>query len=229
MNGRPKKEKEKRKENILTMNLPVKIARSGSDTYYASSIQDVREDYFAVMLPYNEGRPLILNSGEEVWVSFVRDKARYLFSTTVLRRQKENNLLFYLLKLPEEIEEVQNRLYVRLPVVMPVWLADPPKEKEEPVFRKTKTLDLSAGGMKVVDEKRLPKGTPLLVKFSLPLPAKDGSLNLVEFNTRARVVYCETVVNGKLYHVGIEFLDFKENQRDKIFSFIFREMAKRRI
>lgn len=219
----------KERKNILRLNLPVKVAKSSDNTYFASIIQDIREEYFAIMLPYHEGRPLILISGDEVLIRFVQEKESYLFVTTVLSRQKESNLFLYLLKLPEKIEQVQNRLYVRLPVIMKVWRADLPAGKQDPAFLKTKTLDLSAGGMKIVFDRFYQKEDLVLLKFSLPSPAKNDSINLIEFNTRARVVRCETVISNKLYHAGIEFLDLKENQRDKIFNFIFREMSKRKI
>ncbi len=219
------KEQEKGK---IKLNLPVKLARNSENNFYASLVQDIGEDYFTIMVPYKEGRPLILNPGEEVLGRFVQEKTSFLFYTFVLRKHREKKLLFYVLALPEKIEEVQQRMYVRFLIIMDVWQAEVPPEKGEPAYIKTKTLDLSAGGMKIVSKSSCQTGTIIMVKFTLPFADKDINNNPFEIETRARVLRYEEIERDKAYHLGIEFLDLRERQRDKIFKFIFSKMAKRR-
>lgn len=219
------KEQEKGK---IKLNLPVKLARNSENNFYASLVQDIGEDYFTIMVPYKEGRPLILNPGEEVLGRFVQEKTSFLFYTFVLGKHREKNLLFYVLALPEKIEEVQQRMYVRFPIIMDVWQAEIPPKKEEPAYIKAKTLDLSAGGMKIISSRHYKTGTIIMVKFALPFADKDINNNPFEIETRARVIRYEEIERDKVYHLGIEFLDLRERQRDKIFKFIFSKMAKRR-
>ncbi len=219
------KEQEKGK---IKLNLPVKLSRNSENNYYASLVQDIGEDYFTIMVPYKEGRPLILSPGEKVLGRFVQEKTSFFFDTFVLGKHREKNLLFYVLALPEKIEEVQQRMYVRFPIIMDVWQAEIPLKEEKPAYIKTKTLDLSAGGMKIIRERSCQVGTIIMVKFTLPFPSKNKNNNSFEIETRARVVYCEKAERGSVYHLGIEFLDLRERQRDKIFKFIFSKMAKRR-
>lgn len=220
------KEQEKGK---IKLNLPVKLVRNGEDSFYVSLVQDVGEDYFNIMVPYKEGRPLILNPGEKVWGRFVQKKTSFLFYTFVLRQHRERNLLFYILALPENIEEVQQRMYVRFPIIMDVWQAEIPPENEEPAYFKAKTLDLSAGGMKIIREQHSQTGTIIMVKFTLPFGDEDIINDTFEIETNARVIRCEKIERNRVCHLGIEFFDLKERQRDKIFKFIFSKMTKRRI
>jgi len=67
-----------------------------------------------------------------------------------------------------------------------------------------------------------------MVNFALPFADKDINNNPFEIETRAQVIRYEEIERDKVYHLGIEFLDLRERQRDKIFKFIFSKMAKRR-
>ena len=82
-------------------------------------------------------------------------------------------------------------------------------------------LDLSAGGLRLVTEEAYPPGTQLVVKFRLPVRN-----TFIETVTKARVIRQEPVVFEKkmVYHLGVEFIGLPQNQKDKIFSYIFWKM-----
>ena len=214
----------------LKINLPVKIARGNGDTFYSSTIQDIGDDFVTIMAPLQEGHPLLLQPGETIMGRFTQDRKSFCFYTFVLGKQKENEIIFLELSMPEEIKEDQQRSAVRIPIILDVEKSDLPsiKKGEELVYEKTKALDLSAGGMRITSNLEYPIGTTFSIRFSLEFN-ENGSIQSVHFVTRALLVYCKEISNQRLYHIGVEFIDLKEPQRDKIFRFIFNKMSKRMI
>lgn len=230
-----KKESKLSKETLneqgqLKINLPVKIARSNEKNLYSSTIQDIGDDFVTIMAPLREGYPLLLRPGEAVLGRFTQDRKSFYFYTFVLGKHKENGIIFLELSMPEEIKKDQQRSAIRLPILMDVEKSalSSQKKDEEPAYEKTKALDLSAGGMKITSSLEYLVGTIFSVRFSLEFN-ENGSNQSVHFVTRALLVYCNEIEKQKLYHIGVEFIDFKESQRDKIFKFIFSKMSKRMV
>jgi len=215
----------------LKINLSVKIARSNEKIFYSSTVQDIGDDFVTIMAPLQEGYPLILKPGEAVLGRFIQDRKSYFFYTFVLGKHKENEVIFLELSMPEEIKEDQQRATIRFPILMDVeksTLLSSLKKGEEPVYEKTKALDISAGGMKIASSIEYPIGTVFSIRFSLDFN-ENGNNQSVHFVTRALLVYCKEMEKQKIYHIGIEFIDLKEPQRDKIFKFIFNRMSKRMV
>jgi len=214
----------------LRINLPVRIARSNEKAFYSSTIQDIGDDFVTIMAPLQEGYPLLLQPGERIMGRFTQGRKSFYFYTFVLGRHKENGIIFLELSMPEEIKEDQQRLAIRLPILLDIEKSalSSVKEGEEPVYEKTKALDLSAGGMKITSNLEYPIGTIFSIRFSLEFNG-SGISQSVQFITRALLVYCKEIEKRKLYHIGVEFIDLKEPQRDKIFKFIFNKMSKRMV
>jgi len=214
----------------LKINLPVKIARSNEKIFYSSTVQDIGDDFLTIMAPLQDGYPLILRPGEAVLGRFIQERRSFFFYTFVLGKHKENEVIFLELSMPEEIKEDQQRATIRFPILMDVEKSAIPslQKEEEPVYEKTKALDISAGGMKITSSLEYPVGTVFSIRFSLEFN-ENGNNQSVHFTTRALLVYCKEMEKQKIYHIGIEFIDLKEPQRDKIFKFIFNRMSKRMV
>lgn len=206
----------------FSVNQRIQVALENSDEYYVSSVEDITADAVFIAVPYRQQMPLVLSPGDRVKVQLPGTGECFSFTTTVTGRREEGVLL-YSLAFPEEIKRIQRRRDVRLPVLLNVFYAEVPEGDASPVFKETKALDLSAGGLRLVTEEAYPPGTQLIVKFRLPVRN-----NFIETVTRARVIRQEPVVFEKrrLYHLGIEFLDLPQSQKDKIFSYIFWKMMK---
>jgi len=203
------------------------VARAGEEEWYVSSLQDLNENGLYIAMPYLRGGALVLSPGEEIQVRFVRENGVYLFTSRVLARKHETVPL-YLIAYPAEVQRIQQRRFVRLPILLDVLYAPvPEKPDEQPVWVKGRTADLSGGGMRLRVPEPLPVGTRLLLKFYLPWEKKP-----VEMALQGRVVRTE-VTEGrepgeKLYFLGIEFVDIRRRDQDEIIRFIFRKMAERR-
>lgn len=209
----------------LEVNLKISVARQGDDEWYASSVQDFGEDWLDIAVPYYQEVPLVLRVGELVSVKFFHRDGVFLFTTRVIDRRSDN-IRLYRLAMPAEVRRIQQRRYVRLPVMIEAEYAEQPQQEgEKPRYYKTTILDISAGGVKLALERQYEKGTVLLLRFSISIKDK-----VHEFELKARVVRNEPVeASGRaLYHTGVQFLDINRNQEDIIVRFIFQKMSEQR-
>lgn len=211
----------------LTVAQKLYVARAGEEEWYVSSLQDMNDSGLYIAMPYLRGSALVLSPGEEVQVRFTHESGVYMFTSRVLARKQETVPL-YRIGYPTEVKRIQQRRFVRLPIMLDVIYAPvPEKPAQQPVWVKGRTADLSGGGLRLRVRELLPVGTLLTLKFYLPWEKKP-----VELTLEGRVVRTE-VTEGrepgeKLYFLGIEFVNITRRDQDEIVRFIFRKMAERR-
>lgn len=205
----------------LYINLKIDVARAGEYDYYQSVVQDVDEDSFYISVPYLRRVPLRLMRGERVVVRFAGENESYMFETRVIGLYRDK-ITLYRLAAPAALERVQRRSYVRLPVAMEVSIAEMPERGYSPRYKKATALDISAGGMRIAVKTPYREGTIFFVRFVLPI--KDGQSEMI---LKARAIRCITVRNEDevIYHLGLEFIDISQRQRDMIVGFIFDRMT----
>ena len=208
----------------LSVSQRIEIALEGTEDYYVSAVQDITTDAIYIAVPYRGHVPLVFSEGDKVKVQFTGGSELFSFESTVVGR-REDRVLLYGLSFPEKIKRIQRRRDVRLCALHDVFYAEIPESEEPPVFKQTKALDLSASGMRLVMEEKYHPGTQLLLKFKLPVRN-----TFIETVTRALVRRQEPILlDGKrLYHLGVEFIDLPQNQKDKIFSYIFWKMMEQK-
>ncbi|NPV72523.1 MAG: hypothetical protein HPY89_01745 [Pelotomaculum sp.] len=204
----------------------VRIARADlnkEEDWYLTDVQDIGEDEFCVSIPFRGTMPMILRSGDPVKVSMVNEGARIEFNSRVTG-WRADNIPMYVLSIPDEYRRVQEREFVRIPAMLDVFYAEVPEPGAGPVFIDSYSLDLSAGGIRIVAKKNYPKGAHLLVRFSLPL--ENGP---VELNLLGTVVRTQPVEGSKTrFQVALKFIDIKRKQQDLIFRYIFNKMLEPR-
>lgn len=233
-------------DKILVVNRKIKIARlsrserlginlgvsawqqgSGSSNKhkcYYSSIQDVGKSSFYIMVPSLLNKPLLLQQGEQVYVQVIGNNELYCFNTVVLGK-KEEQIFLYSLAIPEIIERVQQRKYVRLATLMEVDYAEILEDKIPLEYIKSRCLDLSGGGIRLAVNRPYLPGSKIAIRFQLPL---KGRKIVIEVNSR--VVRVETVEEKKerIYHLGLEFENITRKQQDEIFAYIFNKMLEQK-
>ncbi|MGQ9557481.1 MAG: flagellar brake protein [Desulfurispora sp.] len=195
----------------------------GDSGFYTSSIEDFKSDRFFITMPYAQQVPLTLHVGDAVSVRVPTPEQVLFFDTTVVGLRRDNVPL-YALAMPEKVIRQQSRRYVRLDLLHAIEIAPVPElPDQKPLFSRAEMLNISAGGAKIAHKKPLEPREQILVKFSLPVKKM-----VYDFQLTAEVRRCETVESprgGKIYHIGIEFIDITERQRDRIFQFVFTKMA----
>ena len=211
----------------LNISQKIQIRRKDAKEWFNSSVQDIRDGhYININMPFIKERPLVLRRNEKVVVRFFSEQSSFNFSTKVIG-EVSDNIKLYRLDYPQEIIRVQQRNHVRLPIILDIKYTLPEENKDNKkkiIFRKTTTVDLSGGGMKLLTREKIEPGTKILLVFSLPLKNRP---ELIEINSLvARCIKVEP--DREVYHIGIKFKDINLNQEDKIVRFIFEKMAQQK-
>ncbi|MCM8756761.1 MAG: PilZ domain-containing protein [Candidatus Omnitrophica bacterium] len=87
------------------------------------------------------------------------------------------------------------------------------------------TKNISGGGVCITVNEKIEKGTILFLKINLP--EKDNSIE-----AKGKVMWCAEFISSALkeprYDLGIEFVDIKEVDRQKVFQYVFGHLRKER-
>lgn len=191
-------------------------------TWYNASIQNTGPNVLYITIPYLREHPLVLRRGDKVQVRFFLDDSSYHFETQVTG-EAADNIHLYRLAYPDQITRVQQRDYVRLPVMLDVEYApaDAGAGAQDPAFTRATSVDISGGGMKLAVKQRVRENSSLLLRFVLPLKSKPEFLEL-----KARVIRCiRTDSRREVYHLGLRYESINLRQQDIIVRFIFEKMA----
>lgn len=206
----------------LSITQKILISRDGK-TWFNSSIQDLLPDTFSITTPYLKEQPLVVYKGDPVKVIFYKSDCSYQFETYITGEARDNIRLLQL-AYPEQIIRIQQRMHVRLPILLDVSYALVKKDAnggDSPNFVLASSVDISGAGMKLAVRQPVGERERLLLKFYLPLKDKPEYLELA-----ARVVRCTMIdEKTKVYHLGLKYDSISRRQQDIIVRFIFEKMA----
>ncbi|MFW6386432.1 MAG: flagellar brake protein [Bacillota bacterium] len=194
--------------------IELKIEKGSYRGTYPSKIQGIdEEETLEIMPPYKNGELLPVRKDTEIKVLFTRDDAAYKFASRVedrIIRQIPLLVITY----PRDVVRVQRRDYFRLEVQRDVrYRRLDVSGEEKKKFKNGVTSDISAGGVKLVVDQQLPRGTELELYINIK-PVKDTPL-------KGRVVQSYTMFDGEKKAVGIQFIDIASNVRDRIIGWMF--------
>lgn len=210
----------------LRLGQKVTIFPMDQNEQYVSSVYDIDAKGIYVPIPFADKRPLVLSHGQRVRIKYMGEGSNYIFPTEAIGRKVEQDRLpMYIFKHPREveIERIQLREFVRVPVMLEVQFAPPPVNNESPAYKKATTVDMSGGGMKIAVKEPIEKGTMVLLHFTLHVKSKKKQQ---EFKLLAQAVRCQLAdEEAKVYHVGFKYLDIRPAQQDLIMAFIFERMV----
>ncbi|MDF9407010.1 MAG: Flagellar brake protein YcgR [Pelotomaculum sp. PtaB.Bin013] len=209
-------------EQWIKINQSIRVSRDMKEPdWFDSNIQDVQKGKFYITIPYQKANPLILSKGDRVIVNIVLQGARIEFISAMLGRRVDN-IPLYSLSWPDDYNRVQDRKFVRLPVIMDIFYAEVPKEGESPRYIKSSVQDISGGGVRMLVKNIYEAGTALLMKFNLLLGDKSEEI----------AVSGKVVRSGKIsataISAAVEFTNITNRQQDIIVRFILNRLAKSR-
>lgn len=210
------------KKSRLHIQQKIEVSKDEESGFYKSSIQELDEDTISVAVPIRQGRRLPLRQGDTVRVQFTVDDAIYSFQATVLEQKKSNDVHLYVLTRPGLYSRIQRRNFVRFPVSLPVTFrvlsGDGEEEGEE---FKGITVDISGGGLQLTASFSPEQGDMVQVRLSLD----DSSPR--ELLLRGEVAWSYPDHWLRLTRFGIRFTEIDEMERERIISYIFRQMRQR--
>ncbi len=214
------------------------IRNDAEKKVYISKVYDVMPNrMLQIAMPIFEGKIVPLEVGGKFSACFYTGNGLLASNCTVEKRYKSGNLFYLEIKLLSEPTKVQRREYYRYNIKLDCQIRPiTDKEFETGVPEDTsvpevnlpsnpgRTLDLSGGGVRLVERVTLKKNDYVKVTFVLPFP--EGAQRFIML---ARVLSSNLMEGkGDLYEQRMEFLRVKSEERDAIVRFIFeRERADR--
>jgi c-di-GMP-binding flagellar brake protein YcgR len=190
------------------------------ERYYNCNIQDITEEYIATNIPISSGQYLPLSRGTTVEVIYYEEENIYKFKASVIGRKFEN-IPILLLSKPREIEKIQRRKYVRIPLISNIKYKNlkneprtNPSKIEDSEYEDALVVDLSGGGMKIKVKEQIRLDDFLLVSLTI------GNENLLVVGQAKRIVKDD---EGR-FVCGLSFEFLENSTREGIIKFIFQLM-----
>lgn len=214
-------------DGVLTSNLKINIALSEVGTMvYDSRIEDLTYNTIFIAMPLDRGMPMPVSQGAKVDVNFIANGGRYFFKTLVANKIIKNIDLLELKK-PEIIYKSELREFFRIDVLQKIRvhsMKEVESRNKQIKLMKDKSYDgicinVSGGGLKFLCESSIDEGSILDMDFSHFIEALDS--------VGGKVV--RSVINDKkMYEIGVNYLDLKDSQRDKIIKYTFKRQIEAR-
>jgi c-di-GMP-binding flagellar brake protein YcgR len=212
--------------------LQVQLQDDPNPSTYRSRIENIVEEKLVATWPTAGGIRLPLHADQMLNFSLVRDGNPYAF-TGLVDSTASDPLPQITVILNSELHKVQRRQNYRIKSLVPTeLLGEIPvelmgsvssasgKHGPIPIFIRTTTYNISAGGIAIRNPKGVPEGT--LLEAKIGLPDKEPTIKVP-----CRVVYNEpSVDNPELHQIGIQFLAISEKERARIVRYIYRTQLK---
>lgn len=182
----------------------------------ASRVEDISGDRLMVAMPVNEkGVPILPLPGENMVCRIAGTGCYYKFNAVYLDKGKAPIPVWFV-RMPEFVEKVQNREFVRISVDYPVILRPLDENGAMGGMIFTKAVDISGGGLAVMNKTMLPLGSKAVLEL-------DNIPGVGMLRITGRVVRCVKVdaAGDNVFHVGFQFLDLSRQHQNRLVKFIF--------
>ncbi len=203
-----------------------KIKVGNTPQTYITKVADVDDKSITLQTPIVGAYFLELHENDPIHVEiYTPDGGRIKFVSRVVSQEWLRDKVTKL-SLPRSVEKVQLRAYYRLEIVLDVEysLIEGREASSESLDLKLPvyvglTKDISEGGVLLIVDKVIAKGSIMNMKVKLP----SGEI----IRTRGKVLRIEELsVRGK-YGLGIEFMKVPDEDREKLRKFIFKRARER--
>lgn len=208
---------------------------------YTSQILEFDEEYEGVLniaMPILEGKLIPLEVGRKFELFFYAKKGMYSCNAEIIRRYRSSNVYVLVVNLLTDLKKYQRRQYFRLGTNIEIQYKTFTQE-DEAYFRRMGeisdemaqrpfstgvSVDISGGGVKFISGDNMPRETKLLLEISLPF---DNELK--KFEAVSKVVFTGAVKGRKdSYENRVEFVQIKEEDRELLIKYIFKEERNQR-
>lgn len=197
------------------------VYRAGEKKKYTSYIKKADEHTLYIYTPFhwqsrNNLTTLRLRAGEKITVHLPTPDQLIRFTSTVLPTADTHSPLIGI-AFPEYLDALEMRKYNRLSKMLKTQYALIPGPGEEYTFKKAESVNISAGGMKLLAPEYIEPESQLVLQFILPMEnhySKFRLLSRVKRSDRA-----PQKDNTDLFHIGVEFVNITKNERDIILNY----------
>ena len=196
----------------VNKNIQIEVNRGPYQGDYKSKVSEINPDNIKILTPYIKEELVPLRVGAGIVVFFTGNNAAYTFNSQVIDREKEK-VPVLVIEPPDEINRIQRRDYFRLEVQVELQyrLLDEDGKPVEEDFIESVTLDISAGGIRMVVDEYIQEDTLIEIYMDIPeikdIPVYGKVVNHYRNNTAKAV--------------GIKFTGISTGLRDEIMSWLF--------
>lgn len=193
---------------------------------FRSKVLDIKDDTFSIGPPIKEDtnrtEPIIPENTEFQAQFVAKNQKVYKFQTKLIEKKRDGIAMFELeLPAEEDFIQIQRRSFIRVEAQLKIKVISP--GNEFPAFD-TYSVDISAGGLKLILPKNITLEEEQLVicSFILPLSQNDVFMQL-----KSRVVRITDRISNR--YASLQFEDITENERQSIVKYCFeRQLALRK-
>lgn len=233
-------------ERIIGVGDRIDIERRNPETkeisVYKSQVFDILDnDEIRIAMPFDGSRLVLMSLNVRYKMCFYTDSGLFECMGYVVDRYKSDNRYVAVVSLKTGLKRIQRREFFRLEKLINadyrvlseeesnVESAQAILEQERsmvelPVYKKGMAVDLSGGGARFVLEEAYPASTFLMIQLHLAIDENDPYFYVI-----GKVVMSEKVI-GKVGQCEnrIEFVRIRDNDREKLIQYIFKEERKMR-
>ncbi len=202
--------------------LQVRAIDEPNSPTYLSRISDILNGKLVIAWPTHDSIRVLVHRDQILDCYLMREEVPYKFTGLVDRTT--------LIPLPQitiipssAVMRIQRRQNFRIRCLIPVEITGFLKSGQDESTQldiRTRTCDLSAGGMAIWYAKPIPENALLEVKLALPDDAPAIKIP-------CRVVYSAGPSNNQtLYRTGLQYLTISESERARIVRFVYRTQLK---
>lgn len=193
------------------------------DKAYKTLIIDIQDDNLRINLPVVDGEYLMLHTNEVIQINSYLDESRcFNFSSKVISRGREGNIIYYSISAPFDVKKIQRRNFFRVNLLDEVQykvITDVDKEIIDSIpYHNGLMVDLSGGGLKLKVKEKIKKEDIVLVKIEIKAMTIELKCSVARIEvTQEKEILC-----------GLKFLDITQNQTDLIIEELFTIVRKQR-
>lgn len=198
---------------------------------YVSKISDIMVGkQLQIAMPIYEGKIVPLSLDEKYTACFYTDKGLLQCNVVVTARYKSGNLFFLEILLLNDLSKVQRREFYRYKCTLnasirvvsdeeyetgiPDDISVPESELD---WDEARIIDISGGGVKIIQKNHLAKNEIVKIKFMVSIIDE-----IVSFNLFARILSSSMLKgSSNIYEQRLEFMKISQDERDRIIRFIF--------
>lgn len=213
-------------EKYITVGLKINIASLVNFSgVYDSEVQDIKDKTILLSLPTNDGEKMAVKPGMKLEVSFVSMGGRISFATTTT--EKVNSGVFIEVEKPLKVDRKELREFFRVEINRTISIFTLKEDNLSQNFIQDKEykvtcMDISGGGAKLISSLPIEKTEVenIQVDFSSIIP---------NFTTIYAKILRYSKTNDNRFEIGIQFVDLRDSDRDKIIKYVFKRQIELRV
>ncbi len=200
--------------------IAVRVVGDPLERFHHCLVHALGDTWFISDVPLYQRHYLTMEPGTKIKVRVVQETGVYWFASEVLWVTQEKVPEMRCV-LPDELERIQRRNFVRLEVGLPVSVSTCDEEEgDKKISFVATTFDISGGGLGLLSDVRLQPET--LIRCQMEIQGR-------EICVTGRVVRCvRSDLPDDRFRLGVQFVDIKIRDQDWVCKFVLQKQLEQR-